>query len=454
MDRTCTQSRARSPFTSSDRNDTTSSGKRKTIKKVESLAGELIASLKAINSQDPDIVHVRNIQSLATASECRKLDNNSPTAGSNNTKSSMTNNTKDFHCPSTREREQQRAWNLIYENFKQGNFRTSPTQQLEQQRKPYNVPRGCIALSPEAKSSTDTHWESKSESAKEKMTEKLATGTCLQEAEWAHENLGRAGMDELSTEEQEAMEFARDCAVIDYSDDELDSDSDSDSDDDDDDFPHLYATIPMPSQTPTGDDDLPNFCASPTTPPETQRVTEGSEVATNNSKALFNFIKGPPTPPLTPNLKYSEPESKRELALINALINDLGQRLITYQDLTDDVFIGSLYNANPEPEVLSVKSFCSWKLHPFSEQMKDSLPPATRTVPDIRLIDSEGDVYSLEERMDILDEFEDREFGRHLASRDEWQFQKERWFLRNSTAAENEARLQHLERWDEEGRTM
>ena len=33
-------------------------------------------------------------------------------------------------------------------------------------------------------------------------------------------------MDELSTEEQEAMEFARDCAIIDYSDDELDSESD------------------------------------------------------------------------------------------------------------------------------------------------------------------------------------------------------------------------------------
>ena len=177
MDRTCTQSRARSPFTPSNRNDTTSSGKRKTIKKVESLAGELIASLKAINSQDPDIVHVPNKQNLATASECRKLDNNSPTAGSNNTKNSMTNNTKDFHCPSTREQEQKRAWNLIYENFKQGNFRTSPTQQLEQQRKPYYVPRGCIALSPEAKNFTDTHWESKSESAKEKMMEKLAIGT-------------------------------------------------------------------------------------------------------------------------------------------------------------------------------------------------------------------------------------------------------------------------------------
>jgi hypothetical protein len=139
-----------------------------------------------------------------------------------------------------------------------------------------------------------------------------------------------------------------------------------------------------------------------------------------------------------PSLKCSEPESspysifddetsylepgqsfeiskfdiKRELTLITALINDLGQRLITYQNLTDNIFFGALYNVNPEPELLSVKSFCSWKLHPISDRIKDTVPPAAQTVPDLRLIDSDGDVYSPEERMEILDEFEDRDFGR------------------------------------------
>jgi hypothetical protein len=46
--------------------------------------------------------------------------------------------------------------------------------------------------------------------------------------------------DKLSwSTEQERIELARDLAVIDYSDDELDSESDTDSDDEDD-FPHIY----------------------------------------------------------------------------------------------------------------------------------------------------------------------------------------------------------------------
>ena len=140
-----------------------------------------------------------------------------------------------------------------------------------------------------------------------------------------------------------------------------------------------------------------------------------------------------------PSLKCSEPESspysifddetsylepgqsfeiskfdiKRELTLITALINDLGQRLITYQDLTDNIFFGALYNVNPEPELLSVKSCCSWKLHPISDRIKDTVLLTAQTVPDLRLIDSDGDVYSLEEeRIEILDEFEDSDFGR------------------------------------------
>lgn len=270
--------------------------------------------------------------------------------------------------------------------------------------------------------------------------------------------------------------------MIDYSDDELESESDTDSEDEDD-FPHLYANIPFPSRTPTDDDDADDFShhgASTTTPPRTKPL---AEIATNTSKALFELIKGPLilTPPVTPNLNSWEPESsaysifgeinylepeqsfdifqpskfdtKRELTLITALINDLGDRLVNYQELTDNIFVAALYNANPEPELLSLKSFCSWRLNPISDRVKNTIhqPPATQTIPDLRLIDTDGDVYSLEERIDILDEFEDRDFGRHLAQTDEWQFQKERWFLRNSTAAENEARLQHLERWYEEG---
>lgn len=244
MDSTCYQSRVRSPFTPSNCNHITANCKRKTIKQVESLAGELIASLKGINSQGPDFVHAPKIPSSAPASECRKIDNNSPTAGSDITKDSTTNNTKDFHCPSTRKREQNRAWNLIYENFQQGKFRTSPTQHLEHLRQPTGVPI-ANTLSPVAKNFSDTHWEAKSESGTEKMMENFeAVG-------WTDENLRQAGMDEYITEEQERIELARDLANIDFSDDELDSDSDSD---DEDDFPHIYADIPFPSRTPTDDD--------------------------------------------------------------------------------------------------------------------------------------------------------------------------------------------------------
>jgi hypothetical protein len=242
MDRTCSQSRARPPFTPSNCNDTTASAKRKTIKQVESLAGKLIASLKAINSQDPGFVHVPKTQSSAPANECRKIDNNSPTAGSDNTKDSRTNNTKDFHCPSTRKREQKRAWNLIYENFKQGKFPTSPTHHIEQLRKPATCePRGGISLSPAAKKSFDTHWEAKSESAKEEIMDE-EMGTSLQEAGWADENLRRTKLEDWSTE-QERIELASALAGIDYSDDELDSESDTDSDDEDD-FPHIYGKTP------------------------------------------------------------------------------------------------------------------------------------------------------------------------------------------------------------------
>ncbi len=233
MDSTCSQSRVRSPFTPSNRNHTTASRKRKTIKQVESLAGELIASLKAINSQGPDFVNVPNTQNLAPASECRKIYN-SPKPGSNTTNNNRTNDTNDFNCPSTHNREEKRAWNLIYEDFKQGKFRTSPTHHIEQLRKPATCePMGGISLSPAAKKSLNTHWEVKSESAKEEIMDE-EMGTSLQEAGWADENFRRAEFEDESTE-QERMGLA----VIDYSDDELDSESDTDSDDEDD-FPHIY----------------------------------------------------------------------------------------------------------------------------------------------------------------------------------------------------------------------
>jgi len=94
-------------------------------------------------------------------------------------------------------------------------------------------------------------------------------------------------------------------------------------------------------------------------------------------------------------LEISRPsrfDVKRELTLITALINDLGQRLIIYHDLTDNVFLAGLYNANPTPELLVLKSFCSWKLHPISDRVENTLPPATQTGPDLRLFESEGDI--------------------------------------------------------------
>jgi hypothetical protein len=188
------------------------------------------------------------------------------------------------------------------------------------------------------------------------------------------------------------------------------TDSDSDSDDEDD-FPHLYANIPPPPQT------------------LTESLATQELLNSSNSTNIKTKI--------------------RELTLINALINDLGDRLIIYQKLTNDIFSGSLYNANPKPQHLSQKNCCSWKLHLMPDLVKDVSPPASQTIPDLRVTDPEGDVYTLEEVMPALDE----EYYVKLVDKRAWHSWKmEEWMCKTDEvdADWHEARKDHFKQWKRE----
>jgi hypothetical protein len=194
--------------------------------------------------------------------------------------------------------------------------------------------------------------------------------------------------------------------------DPIDSDSDSD---DEDDFPHLYANIPPPPQTLT------------------------SSLATRQSLTNPNPI----------NIETKIQELALISALINALINDLGDRLITYQNLTDDIFCSYSWNANPEPQQMSSQNTCLWKLHLMSDLIKNILPPPTQLIPDLRVTDPEGCVYTLEE---VIPEMDEEYYAKLVEKREYHHWEMENWLFESDEidAEWHEARKGHFKQWQEE----
>ena len=297
------------------------------------------------------------------------------------------------------------------------------------------------------------YWREQLAWVKQEMEEKLeAQGSSFEDIKWAEDNLRRAEQQEMARlEEQERLQEIKQGSAI------LDSEEE---DSDDDDFPHLYTNISTPPETPI---DSPRM----------------EYYETDRSKRLLELLYGPVTPPLTPisesedlsstsdffnqEIEYLEPgqpfiitqpaaiKEKDEYQLIKALINDLGDRLTHYQKHTDENFDSAYETANPGPERMSQRGHCTWKKHLIADCVRDLLPPAHTTVPDLRVTDPEGKSYFLEEILPAMDRYS----ARHIAARDAAQQKMEDWYLDNDEISDDEykALADHFRQWyDEFGR--
>lgn len=299
------------------------------------------------------------------------------------------------------------------------------------------------------------NWES-FEWVKGQMEEKLGSmGPSFKEIDWAEEM--------VRIEEQERLEAEKSSAIIDdATESDIGSDDELDESEDESEFPHLYTDIPTPPRSPME------------VPTEEYR-------ATDRSKALFQLLNGPMTPPLTPIIEDDEPASqtseffnpddieylepgeafeiaeptvikeKNELRLINALITDLGEEFMKYRNITDKHFGDDFwYAANPEPEQMSQHNTCSWRLHHISDSVKDVLLEATQIAPDLRVTDPEGNVYTLEEVTPIMDEY----FANHVAKREAFQEEQEDYLYQSGQETDGQfyARQEHLKQWEDEFR--
>ncbi|KAN0098621.1 hypothetical protein V8E51_014284 [Hyaloscypha variabilis] len=292
-------------------------------------------------------------------------------------------------------------------------------------------------------------WNESLDWVKEQINEKLeAAGSSFEEIQRAEDNLRRAEKEEMARrKEQESLEVKQGSAIIDS----------EDEDSDEDEFPHIYSSIPTPSQTPI---EVPNA------------VYHNPD----RSKALLQSIKESITSPLTPIAESEEPtspisdffdqdiefllpgqpfaitdaaliEGKDDLKLIKALINDLGERLIHYQNHTDQHLHYAIRAADPMQERLSGTHHCSWKKHPMTDGVNNLLTPSDRPVPDLRVTDPEGNAYFLEEVVPIMAD----DFAERVADRDFWQ--KEIWdWLQESHEEDLDALIDHLNQWEEEFR--
>ena len=309
------------------------------------------------------------------------------------------------------------------------------------------------------------NWEQSFEWVKEQIEEDLESmGTSLKEIEWAEENLKEVEMKEMARiEEQERLEAEKSSAIIDdATESDIGSDGELDGPEDDGECPHLYTNIPAPPRSPME------------VPIEEYRATDWS-------KALFQLLNGPMTPPLTPIIEGDEPatsisdffnqddieyleagqsfeiakptdiKENNELRLINALITDLGEEFMNYRNITDKHFGDDFwYVANPEPEQMSQHNTCSWRLHHISDSVKDVLSEATQIPPDLRVTDPEGNVYTLEEVTPIMDEY----FVNHVAEREAFQEEQEDYLYQSGQETDGQfyARQEHLKQWEDEFR--
>jgi hypothetical protein len=129
--------------------------------------------------------------------------------------------------------------------------------------------------------------------------------------------------------------------------------------------------------------------------------------------------------------------------LINALIDDLGGVFMSYQNITNKTFGEYFwYTATPNPEQFNLQNTCSWKLHLIADSVTDTLPPVTQIVPDLRVTDPGGKVYTLEEVSPIMDEY----FTTHITER------QEDYLYQSGEETDEQffTRQEHLKQWEDE----
>lgn len=200
---------------------------------------------------------------------------------------------------------------------------------------------------------------------------------------------------------------------------------------------------------------LPRMFASTPSPHRkmTQSLAQRDANTHPKPKSLFNLVKGPPSIIQNPS-EQTNFGNLGELALIHALIDDLSDRLIHYRKIEDEHFKPGLYHsqicdARPKTYKMKNRNTFSWKLvliWPFSKNIP---PPATQAIPDLRVTNHHGNVYSLEE---VLPELDAQDFKEHVQKREEWgEFMEE--YLYESYGADPawcHEREMHIRQWREE----
>ncbi|PMD26653.1 hypothetical protein NA56DRAFT_729962 [Hyaloscypha hepaticicola] len=175
---------------------------------------------------------------------------------------------------------------------------------------------------------------------------------------------------------------------------------------------------------------------------------------TTPEESIFNLVKGQLSIVQTP-AEQTNFRNLGELALIHALIDDLSDRLIHYRKIEDEHFKPGLYHAQicegarPKTCKMKNRNTCSWKLvliWPFSKTIP---PPAAQEIPDLRVTNHHGNVYSLEE---VLPELDAQDFKEHVQNREEWGEFMEEYLSKiyGADSAWRHEREMHFRQWKEE----
>jgi hypothetical protein len=196
------------------------------------------------------------------------------------------------------------------------------------------------------------------------------------------------------------------------------------------------------------------YASNPSLPRKLNQSFPQRDANTNpKPESLFNLVRVPLSLIQNPS-EQTHPGNLGELALIHALIDDLNARLIHYRKIEDEHFKPGLYHSQTCDAMLKTCKMknintCSWKLAlmwPFSVNI---LPPATQKIPDLRVTNHQGNVYSLEEALPDLDA---QDFKEHVQKREKWGKLMEEYLYESYGAdpAWCDNREMHFEQWREE----
>jgi len=200
---------------------------------------------------------------------------------------------------------------------------------------------------------------------------------------------------------------------------------------------------------------LPHIFASTRSLPRklAQSFPQRDEKTNPKPESLSNLVREPLSIIQIP-FKQTNIGNLGELSLIHALIDDLSARLIHYRKIKDEHYkLGlchsQICDARRKTCKLKNRNTCSWKLvlmWPFSINI---LPPATQRIPDLRVTNHQGNVYSLEE---IMPDMDAQDFKEHVEKRKKWGESMEEYLYKSYGAdpAWCHKREMHFRQWREE----